>query len=153
MNAAVKIETAQPRLLAAVRRRVRIGEVGAAWKPALDLVWAFLRERSELRRDGHNVFVYQSPAQRGLPMEVDFGVEVVQPFEACGEVKVARTPGGLVAMATHVGPYGAMRATHDAIQRWIPENGEKFSGTSWEIYGDWTEDESKLETRIEYLLK
>ena len=38
----VTVQTVAARKLAAVRRRVTIGAVGAAWKPALDLVWAFL---------------------------------------------------------------------------------------------------------------
>ena len=29
---------------------------------------------------------------------------------------------------------------------------ESFPGGTWEIYGDWTDDPAKLETRIEYLL-
>ena len=40
---AVTVQTVPTRKLAAVRRRVTIGAVGAAWKPALDQVWAFLR--------------------------------------------------------------------------------------------------------------
>jgi len=35
---------------------------------------------------------------------------------------------------------------------WAAANNETFAGWSWEIYGDWNEDVSKLETRIEYLL-
>jgi hypothetical protein len=35
--------------LAAVRRRVLVGKVGSAWKPALDLVWAFLSHNQGLR--------------------------------------------------------------------------------------------------------
>jgi hypothetical protein len=31
-------------------------------------------------------------------------------------------------------------------------HGKSFAGKSWEIYGDWTDDVTKLETRIEYLL-
>ena len=85
-------------------------------------------------------------------MEVDFGVEIVRAFEPDGEVRLAETPGGRVAAALHVGPYERMRETHDVIHAWAKANGETFAGMSWEIYGDWTDDASKLETRIEYLL-
>jgi hypothetical protein len=45
-----------------------------------------------------------------------------------------------------------MNKTHEAIHAWAAVNGSSFAGTSWEIYGDWTDDVSKQETRIEYLL-
>jgi len=45
-----------------------------------------------------------------------------------------------------------MRETHDAIRCWALENHMSLAGKSWEIYGDWTADPAKLETRIEYLL-
>ena len=70
--------------LAAVRRHVAIGGVATAWRPALDKVWEFLRTHADLRTDGHNVFLYHHPARRDLPMEVDFGVEVVRAFESAG---------------------------------------------------------------------
>ena len=58
MTYAVTIEAVPPRILAAVRRRVRTGEVPRAFRPALDQVWAFLRSNPGLRTDGHNVFHY-----------------------------------------------------------------------------------------------
>src|SRR5690242_10829038 len=104
---------AKPRMLAAVRRQVSIGQVGMAWRPALDLVWTFLRKYPDLRSDGHNVFLYHHPAARHLPMEVDFGVEIVRPFERSGEVYLVETPGGSVVSALHVGPYERMGETHE----------------------------------------
>jgi len=139
--------------LAAVRRQVAIGHIGSAWKSALDKVWEFLRAHPGLRTDGHNVFLYHHPARREQPMDVDFGVEVVHPFEPEGEVAPAETPAGEVAVAIHVGPYDRMKDTHDAIHAWRAANNRTFAGKSWEIYGDWSDDPSKLETTIFYLLK
>ena len=45
-----------------------------------------------------------------------------------------------------------IKPTHRAIQTWREANTMKFAGKSWEIYGDWTDDPTKLETRVEYLL-
>ena len=137
-----------------VRRRVALGGVGAAWKPALDQVWEFLRnQRPDLRGEGHhNVFLYHHPASRELPMEVEFGVEVTQVFEAAGEVYATETPAGEVAVVVHVGSYDGIREAHEAIHRWKGSSGRVFAGKSWEIYGDWNEDPAKLETTIVYLL-
>jgi len=139
-------------MLASVRRQVRIGQVATAWKPALDQVWDFLRRNPGLRTDGHNVFLYHHPSSRQSPMDVDFGVEVTRHFERAGEVFCTQTPAGRVATALHIGPYDRMSEAHDAIHTWAAKNRVTFAGQSWEIYGDWTDDPSKLETRLEYLL-
>ena len=149
----VSVQTVAARKLAAVRRRVKIGDVGAAWKPALDQVWAFLRTHPGLRTDGHNIFLYHHPASRDQPMDVDFGVEIVHAFEPEGEVRAAETPAGEVATATHVGAYDQIHRAHDAIHAWRAQQNRTFAGLSWEIYGDWSDDPSKLETAVCYLLE
>lgn len=152
MNIQVRIETVHARRIAAVRRRVRASEIAREWRPALDKVWEFLRRNPGLRADGHNVFLYHHPADEQSPMDIDFGVEVIRPFAASGEVVLAETPAGKAATALHVGPYDQMKRTQDAIYAWAAANHMTFAGKSWEIYGDWTDDVTKLETRIEYLL-
>jgi hypothetical protein len=53
----------------------------------------------------------------------------------------------------HIGPYDRMKETHDAIHAWRAANDRTFAGTSWEIYGDPSDDPAKNETTIVYLLK
>ena len=72
----IVVEDVAARPIAAVHASVPVGSVAAAWRPALDKVWAFLRRHDGLRTDGHNIFVYHHPVRPGAPMEVDFGVEV-----------------------------------------------------------------------------
>ena len=145
-------ETVAAHPLAAVRRRVMIGEVSTSWRPALDRVWAFLRSNGSLRTDGHNVFVYHHPAALDLPMEVDFGVQVVGAFAGDGEVVSRQTPAGPVASTLHIGPYERLGDAHSAIHSWRAAHGRSFAGISWEIYGDWNDDPAKLEVRVLYLL-
>jgi effector-binding domain-containing protein len=149
----VSTQVVAPRKLAAVRRQVTVAGIAAAWKPALDQVWAFLRERPELRTDGHNVFLYHHGAGRNAPMTVEFGVEVSSPFEPSGEVIAAETPAGEVAFAVHVGSYATLSRTHDAIHAWCAAEHRAIAGQSWEIYGDFESDESKLATTVLYLLE
>jgi len=103
--------------------------------------------------DGHNVFLYRHPASRDQPMDVDFGVEVSRAFESAGEVFATETPAGMVAVAVHLGAYDRMKDTHDAIHAWRAANNRGFAGKSWEIYGDWSDNPSKLETTTIYLLE
>jgi hypothetical protein len=93
MSVDVSVQVAKPRMLAAVRRQVLVGQVGTAWRPTLDRVREFLSHHPGLRADGRNVCLYHHPAARHLPMEVNFGVEIVRPFEEAGEVHLVETPG------------------------------------------------------------
>ena len=153
MNYQIITRTVTPQTLAAVRRRVAIRDIAQTWKPALDLVWEFLEHHQGLRVDGHNCFLYHHPASREAPMDIDFGVQVVRPFEGEGEVICTETPAGEVAMTTHIGSYAGLKAAHDAVHAWRAETGRTFAGYSWEIYGNWTSEETKLETEVVYLLK
>ena len=92
-DVSVSLEIVQPRKLAAVRREVPLGGVGAAWGPAVGKVWDFVRSQPGLRTDGHNIFLYQHPTQPGAPILCDFGVEVTRTFETAGEVYPTETPG------------------------------------------------------------
>lgn len=154
MRVNVSVQVVSPRILAAVGRRVAPGGVGAAWRPALDLVWAFLRTQPDpLTISGHNVFLYEHPAHRGDPMDAFFGVEVVREFAPTGEVRPVKTPAGEVAVATHTGPYDRLGRTHEAIQAFVAAQDRVVGDKSWEIYGDWTENPAKLETTVMYLLR
>src|SRR5262245_45041595 len=94
MNYEVVTKTLSSQTLAAVRRRVLVGNVGTAWKPALDLVWEFLSRQKGLRVDGHNCFLYHQLASGGGELDVDFGVQVIRPFQEEGEVICTETPAG-----------------------------------------------------------
>src|SRR5262249_32897950 len=149
MKYEVSIETVAPRMLAAVRGQARLGEIGTVAMPALGKVWAFLKANPGLRKpDGHKIFLYQHPARKEDPMVIDFGVEIGQRFDAPGEIVCVETPSGRAARTLYVGPYGQMHPAHLAVHAWCRENGERIGGMSWEVYGDWTKDESKLETEI-----
>jgi effector-binding domain-containing protein len=152
MRPQVQVEVVSPRLLAAVGREVAVGRVGGVWRPALDQVWAFLRSQPGLRTEGHNIFVYHHPANAGDPMKADFGVEITREFDASGEVRPVRTPGGEAAVLRHVGSYAGLAQAHSAIREWTRETGRSLAGTSWEIYGDWNDDPTELETLVMYLL-
>jgi effector-binding domain-containing protein len=152
MDYAVTVETVAPRILAAVRRRVKMGEVPTAFRPPLDQVWAFLKHHPGLRTDGHNVFLYHHVPDPAAGMDVDFGVQVVRQFPAEGDITCAETPACTAAVIQHRGPYSELAAAHAALHRWCRDNGRRIGGWSWEIYGDWHTDPNHLETTIVYAL-
>lgn len=158
MDYIVTIETVRPRILAAVRKRVAMGRIAQEFKPALDKVWAFLKQNPGLRTDGHNIFLYHHESPSIMP--VDFGVEVVRSFVGStpdsgpdsGEVACVTTPGGEAAQIVHRGPYDQMRGAHEALHQWCAANKRRIGMYSLEIYGDWSNDPAKLETTIQYML-
>src|SRR5437667_9762614 len=112
MGIDVAVEVVKPRKLAAVRRRVPVGDVSSAWRLALDQVWSFLRSQPRLRTDGHNIFLYHHPTQSDAAILCDFGLEVPRTFETAGEVYATETPGGAAAVAVPRGPYTRRNAAH-----------------------------------------
>jgi effector-binding domain-containing protein len=138
--------------MAAVHVSVPVGQVGAAWRPALDKVWAFLRSHEGLRTDGHNIFVYRHPVRPGAPLEVDFGVEVSRAFADAGEIAFTRTPAGTVVSTVHLGSPDQLGRANTAIEAWCLANDRPIAGVSWEIYGDPGNDPATLEVQVYYLL-
>ena len=153
MTASMNIELLRPRVLAAVRRIAAPREIPNAFRPALDLVWRWLATHQGLRTDGHNVFLYHHVDKPGAAMPIDFGVEVARRFESEGEVHCVETPAGEALTVVHRGPYSGLPKAHAALHGWCAANGRKVGAYSLEIYGDWSDDPSKLETTIQYLLR
>ncbi len=153
MAGGVKIEQLSPRWLAAVRRTAAPRDIASVFMPALDLVWAFLRKHQGLRTDGHNIFLYRHVDQPEAGMPIDFGVEVTRRFEPEGEVRCVETPAGEAAVVRHLGAYGGLPKAHAALHAWCAANGRAIGAYSLEVYGDWSDEPSKLETTIQYLLR
>lgn len=149
----IEIVQLQPRLLAAVRRSAAPREVATAFKPALDLVWAFLGRHKGLRTDGHNVFLYHHVARPEAGMPIDFGVEVTRRFEPEGEVHCVETPAGEACVLHHRGPHSRLGESHAALHDWCNANGRRIGEFSLEIYGDWSNDPNELVTTIQYSLR
>ena len=139
MSYEIGVRTVGPVQLAAIRRQVPPGGLATSWRPALDMVWSFVRARDGLWSGGHNVFVYRRGDGPGDPVTVDFGVEVARPFEGDGVVMATETPAGRIATTVHVGPIDGLAAALAA-------------GVSWETYGDWGADPATWEIWLTYLL-
>ena len=114
----------------------------------IDAVWAFVRSRG--LDAGHNVAIYGPGVDAEL--RAWFGVEVASYFDGDCSIECAAMPSGLTAVATHVGPYHDLGRTHRAVLEWCLDHAHPVSDTSWERYGDWTDDPAALETEVGYLL-
>ncbi len=150
MQYELKIQSVPARQLAVVRRRRKWSELGGNLIPLLDRVYAQVHA-GKVIQSGQNVFVYKDGTKDGVTVEV--GVEVQDRFKDVDEVVYSSTPSGEVVSALHVGPYSDLGGAYDAVTRWCKEHHRLQANTWWEVYGDWEEDPSKLETEVFYLLQ
>lgn len=133
----VRIEQPASRPLAVVRRRARPAELSRVVPDACGMVWGVIRAH-QVPGAGRNVAVYRDCRDGQIDLEV--GVEIDEAFGGHGDVGASATPAGVVATATHDGPYGTLHRTHDAVLSWVRTNGHTLAGASWEIYGHWQDE-------------
>jgi effector-binding domain-containing protein len=157
MHYEVQLRELAPHFMASARGHGHAHNYIANMFALLDQVWKFLRANPEIKRE-HNVFLYWNEegkdlfgAEAGLPIEA--GVRVFSRFEGSGNVVCSSTPGGTVAIATHIGPYAKLGGAHSAIREWCKANNRLLAGPNWELYGDWNDDPEQLQTDVFYLLK
>ena len=150
MGYEVRLETVQPRMLAAACGLcTNMADIPAKIHELLGQVWSYVR-RHQIQTTGINVVLYR-PEPEGLRMEA--GVWVTQSFPESAQVIQTSTPGGLTAMTTHTGPYYGIPGAHDAIIQWCAANHRERVGPNWEVYGHWNEDPAQLRTDIFHLLR
>jgi len=100
---------------------------------------------SGFKSKGELNIVYYPGTGDADEFEIRCGVQVVSDGNDA-------TPAGTVATTVYMGPYDRMKPAHEAIRQWAQENGRKFAGPSWEVYGHWSDDPAQLRTDIFYLL-
>ena len=148
----VSLQVAPRRTIAAVHARLPLSAVPRTFAHYLDQVYAAARS-GQVALDGQNVFVYRDVPDRPSEVEVAFGVGIAAPFVEAGAVRPTVLPAGEVATTTHWGSYGRIGDAHHAVVEWCRANGRGLAGPRWEVYGHWTDDESRLRTDVFHLLE
>ncbi len=133
-----------------IKRRGRQNQIGEFAMALLDTVWATVRQAG--LQTGHNVFTYRA-AGNGL-LDMEFGVQVGAGATLPeGEVVIGSTPSGRTLHTLHLGSYDKLGEAWDAIYAEAARQGVSRNGVGWEVYGDWTDDLTKLETDVFILIK
>ncbi len=133
--------------IAVVRRRASPQELAVVVPAACGEVWESLRETG-IEGAGRHVAVYLDGQ-----IQLEVGAEVPPSFRGNDRVVRSDTPAGPAATATHFGPYHLLHEAHAAIHEWCAEHRRRLAGPSWEIYGHWDDDPSRLRTDVFYLLE
>ena len=121
-------------------------EFPSLWGQLLGEVWDCLHAGG-IYRGCRNIMLYLD----GVP-NVEVGVLLDQPCPLTGRVVASALPAGTAAMTVHRGPFGDLKAAHEAVLGWCAEHGHQPTGTRWEIYGPNNEDPAQQWTEVYCLL-
>jgi effector-binding domain-containing protein len=114
------------------------------------LVWNAVRAQNV--KAGRHVAIYWDAAIR-----LEVGVELHGAFVDHDNVVRSSTPSGMIASATHLGPYSGLGTAHAAIRDWARVNNHRLAGPNWEIYGhwlrEWDANPSQIRTDVFYLVE
>ena len=150
MHHSIQLKTMEAVPTAVVRDQVEPHELSKFVPAACGEVWSFVRAAG-LPKPGRHTALYLADHQ------VEVGAEVSEPFVGNDRVHYSQLPAGQVVTTPHFGPYAGLGEAHDALRRWIAENGHTPAGICWEIYGHWEEswnsDPSLIRTDVFHLLQ
>lgn len=110
-----------------------------------DIVYTWLREASA-KQVGNNYAIYDQFEADGMRMRVGF--PVAESFDDRGLVRCLELGATKAAHTRHLGPYSGLPAAHAELNEWCSRQSLDRGGLSWEKYGDWYDDQSKLVTDI-----
>jgi hypothetical protein len=134
----------EPQLIAAVRRRAKLGELTKVVPAACGESWNLGKKLG--LKGGRHIAVYLDGE-----INLEVGQEIAAPFASTGDLICSATPGGVVT-TTHIGPYDRLGDAHTALRNWVADHKRTLAGPNWEIYGHWTDDPSQLRTDVFYLV-
>ena len=145
MTATCEIVTVAPALLALTQAKLLRSEIPERIRGLFDITYSWLRS-ADVRQVGHNYVLYDKCTKQSLRVRVGFPVSGA--FLDTELVKCVEFIPGRAAHAAHLGPYGGLHVTYRRLTEWCSQERVSLSGESWEIYGDWNEDASKLKTDL-----
>jgi hypothetical protein len=89
----------------------------------------------------------------GDQFDMEFGVQVAEGSELPpGDVSIGITPSGRALHTLHVGTYDKLGEAFDAVYAYAAHESIDVGTPGWEVYGDWTDDASRLETDVYVML-
>ncbi|WP_062312229.1 GyrI-like domain-containing protein [Demequina rhizosphaerae] len=147
----LEVVEVEPMPVASVTRRTPVEEIGPAMAEAFGAVMTAIDSRG-LTPAGPPLAWYPESMVEGQPLLMVIAVPIDPDVAELDGVDVQTLPGGMVATATHVGPYAELGATYGAIAAAIGERGLRLAGGPREIYVDDPDvtPQDELRTRIEF---
>ncbi len=146
MSPEVEIIEVRAQPIAVIALRARQGELSRVVPAGCGEVWNYFHA-SGFKGGGRNIAVYLDGK-----INLEVGAEVTLPFAGNERIRLSSTPAGVAAHAVHLGPYDRLHEAHEAILSWCRTRDRSSAAPSWEVYGHWTDDVTKLRTDVYYLV-
>ena len=117
----------------------------ATGKPLMDAMWKAIKSNG-IKNKGINYWVYDKNDMlfTGIELEQD------PPADVKLESKMVNL--SKYAYWKHIGPYTRLKEAYDGMHHELEKRSLNFYYPFLEIYGHWTNDETKLETEILFSL-
>lgn len=153
MSCSVEIETIKSVSILVVDRSAGFEQLAAVITEACGVVWKQL-QNAEKEVHGRNVVVYLNYTNEvfNLQVGVELDEKAGKSIDWSDGLYMSFTPQGEVAHAVHYGDYANLINVHRDIATWSKDAHRPLVGPSWEVYGHWNSDLSKLRTDVYYLL-
>ena len=132
------------RLAATVETAVTPAEVPERITGFFDILYRWLAD-APVKQVGHNHAIYYL---RDGNLSMQAAVPVSGPFQPTPDIEFLEFEGGRSAHTRHIGPYAELGSAYHAVFDWTRNNGIDTRGVNWEVYGDWSDDPSKLVTDV-----
>jgi len=121
------------------------GDAGTAFK-LMDKMWQIVKSNG-LGNKGKNIWIYEQDNTVFAGVELD---GIPKPDIILEHKRLIFTK---YAYHKHIGPYNLIKQVGQAMNNEIKKQGFEVTLPYVEIYGHWTNDESKLETELLMCLK
>jgi effector-binding domain-containing protein len=120
-------------------------DYGGTGRPLMDAMWKEVKSKG-IKNKGINYWVYDKNDMLFTGVELEQDV----PADSNLEIKKINLPN--YAYWKHVGSYTKLKDAYSAMHSELEKRGTSFYYPFLEIYGHWTNDETKLETEIIFSL-
>lgn len=145
MNSNIEIVQIPAVVLALTEAFVSRAEISSKIIGLFDTVYSW-KSAGGVQQAGNNYALYDQFQGPGMRMRVGFPVD--RRFADTEKVICTEFEGGLAVHARHHGTYDQLFEIHRNLNDWCASHDYVRRGLSWEVYGDWHEDEAKRVTEV-----
>lgn len=134
----------QPVTLALTEAEVLLAEVPTRIVGMFDVVYSWSREVGA-KQTGQNYALYYLNTDSLL---LQVGFPIAGRYPQSDAVRCVDFTGCKAAHTTHLGEYLGLPDAHSKLREWCDEQALGAENPGWEVYGDWSDDPSKLITDV-----
>ena len=145
--AQMKVEDVRPRRVAVIRRTVATDALGPFFTDVFALVPDAVGRVGGVV-SGEPFAWYHGAPTHEVDVAAGFPVDGLEPGEVPPDVVVLDRPGGMAAVALHVGPYDDLPRAYRELEVWLRDRAFDVGDDSWEEYLADDEEAGEPRTRI-----